>query len=307
MKLNPIRRVDLNGDVGELEGPTGLASDRAFMRFISSANIACGGHAGSETRIQQTIEMAIEHRVAIGAHPGYEDRANFGRLPIELTRLQVADLVERQVARVLYHTSESGVMMTHVKPHGALYNTAAYDATTALGVLDAMKRLGPGLCLVALANSMLVTLAREHGIAVIQEFFADRQYQADGRLVSRQESDALLGDPDAIADRTLKLLEMGEVLTVVGTLFDCDLIRFAYMEIQRTPALLPSDYKKCCTKPAFRLATHFCQKNRVQPGYGTRSITPFRQGRRVGQLHASCGSEFPFAIGTQSFDCTSRG
>lgn len=218
MKFNPIRRVDLNGDVGELDGPMGLASDRALMRFISSANIACGGHAGSEERIQQTIEMAIEQRVAIGAHPGYEDRANFGRLPIELTRLQVADLVERQVTRVLRCAAESGAIMTHVKPHGALYNTAAYDASTALGVLDAMHRLGPGLGLVALANSMLVSLAKEQGIAVIQEFFADRQYQSDGRLVSRQEPDALLCDPDAIADRTLKLLETGEVLTRDGNL-----------------------------------------------------------------------------------------
>ena len=213
--------IDLNCDLGEIPGPEGLAVDEQLLAVISSANIACGGHAGDEERIRQTISLAVQFGVAVGAHPSFEDREHFGRRPLSLPREEIATLVERQSRLVLRLAAEQGVRLQHVKPHGALYNLAAVDAEVAAGVVEGVVRLGTGIVLVGLAESRLIAEARRRNVPCWQEFFADRQYRSDGTLVPRTEANAVIQDEEVAAERVIRAILTGKVRSVEGG--DCSL------------------------------------------------------------------------------------
>ena len=204
--------VDLNADVGE-----GAGTDAELMPFLSSANIACGGHAGDEGTMRATIALAARHGVAIGAHPGYPDRAGFGRLPMGIAAdLLEASLVE-QIAALVAIAGKSGLAVRHVKPHGALYNEAARDLALAMVVARAVGSVSADLVLVGLAGGALLDAGAAAGLHVRAEAFADRAYEPDGSLRSRSLPGAVLHDPAAAASRAVSIARDGRVRAADGT------------------------------------------------------------------------------------------
>jgi Uncharacterized proteins, homologs of lactam utilization protein B len=201
-----MRRVDLNCDVGE-----GVGNDAAIMSWITSANIACGAHAGDAKTMRETAELAREFGVAVGAHPGFADRANFGRTELALSATEIERLVTEQVAG-LAEIAE----VRHVKPHGALYNIAARDAVVAEAVARAVRAIDERLVLFGLAGSELVRAGRACGLRVAEEVFADRRYRADGSLVPRSEANAIIEDEGAAVEQVLRMVNDGEVCAVGG-------------------------------------------------------------------------------------------
>jgi len=211
-----LTHIDLNSDMGERDDAIGLALDADLMPFITSVNIACGGHAGSPHLMRRTAQLAVQQGVAIGAHPGLPDREGFGRTEQNLPPPAITALVIEQVHTLVSLLSQDGLRLAHVKPHGALYNLAATDRAVAQAIVQAVKAVDPTLCLYALAGSVLVTVAREAGLIVVSEAFADRAYRPDGRLVPRSEKGALLESPDAVR-RQLRQLITGSVISVDGS------------------------------------------------------------------------------------------
>jgi 5-oxoprolinase (ATP-hydrolysing) subunit A len=204
-------RIDLNCDMGEFPEAVADGTQEALMRSITSVNIACGGHAGDEHTMRATIEQAMRHKVAIGAHPGYADRANFGRLELKLSAEAVADSVFEQV-RALGQIAEScGARVVHVKPHGALYNQAARDRELAGAIALGVTRWSREVVMVGLAGSPMLEVFREAGLAVAAEGFADRRYEADGSLRSRKFADGLISDPAEAAQQSVLIVESGIV------------------------------------------------------------------------------------------------
>lgn len=200
--------IDINCDMGE-----GMLYDALLMPFISSANIACGYHAGDEDTIKRTITYCVEHGVAIGAHPGFNDKKNFGRIPQQLTDCELYDLIAEQLTLIKEICSGMGVQLHHVKPHGALYNMAANDATMSYIIASAIKEIDPQLILYGLSNSHLIKEAKALGLKTGNEVFADRTYQADGSLTPRNMAAALIeNDEDAIA-QVLMMIEERKVKT----------------------------------------------------------------------------------------------
>lgn len=191
--------VDLNCDLGE-----GSAHDAELMSLITSANIACGGHAGDPATMRATIELARQRGVAAGAHPGFEDKENFGRRELAMAPGEVRALVERQVAAL-----RAIGPLAHVKPHGALYNLAARDATIAGEVAEAVVAIDAGLVLFALRGSELVRAGRARGLRVAEEVFADRTYRSDGSLTPRSEPGALITDETQSVAQALRLAREG--------------------------------------------------------------------------------------------------
>ncbi len=211
-----MRPLDLNSDLGERDTPEGRALDAEMMPLLSSVNIACGGHAGSLDLMRQTARLAAEHGVAIGAHPGFEDRDTFGRTERRLVPERITALVTDQVSALRDVLRTEGLPLRHVKPHGALYNMAARDPDVAEAVIRAVRSLDASLALYALAGSVLMQTAQAAGLCVVREAFADRAYHADGRLVSRSEPGAVLSDPDAVRHRLRELLQ-GTVTSIEGS------------------------------------------------------------------------------------------
>jgi UPF0271 protein len=208
---NPPRTIDLNADLGE-----GAAHDAELMPLITSVNIACGGHAGDQDTISRTLELAVRHGVAVGAHPGYEDRPGFGRQELTLPPGEVRGLVLRQVERLRRAAEGMGARVTHVKPHGALYNQAARGGGIAAELIDAVLSLDLALPLVVLSGSRLAHQARNAGLRVIEEAFVDRAYQPDGTLTPRQRADALIDSDKAAVRQALALVLRGQVTTPTG-------------------------------------------------------------------------------------------
>lgn len=214
MKSEPASfslRIDLNADVGE-----GAVSDSELFALITSANIACGGHAGDDDSMRTAIALALKHGVAIGAHPSYADRANFGRRELDIKPAQLARQLLAQIQTLQRAAASAGARLRHVKPHGALYNRAARDEAMARAVLEAIRQADAGLALFALASSPLVKWAREANIAVAEEVFADRGYRADGSLVPRGQPGALVKDPQLAAQRVERMIVAGTAETVDG-------------------------------------------------------------------------------------------
>ncbi len=205
-------RVDLNADVGEVADAADIG-DAALLPHVTSANIACGFHAGNPHVMRATVELARGLGVAIGAHPGFADLEGFGRREIRLSTREVEDLVLDQVRALAAVASANSVRLQHVKPHGALYNMAARDRSLADAIARAVKALDPSLILVGLAGSALVSAAEGIGLRAAGEGFADRAYRADGTLVPRSEPDAVLHDRKAVVDQALQLVAEGVIVT----------------------------------------------------------------------------------------------
>jgi 5-oxoprolinase (ATP-hydrolysing) subunit A len=199
--------VDLNCDMGELAD---AALEEALMAHITSANVACGGHTGDAATMRRTVEMARRYGVAVGAHPGYPDRANFGRLEMALSAEQIALAVCAQIGALAAIAGD----LAHVKPHGALYNVAAKNPGIARAIGEGVGRFGNGLVLVGLAGSVMLDVWREMGFRVVAEGFADRRYEPDGSLRPRKFADALITDPRDAAAQALRLAGDGRVQTI---------------------------------------------------------------------------------------------
>lgn len=206
-----IHCIDLNADLGE-----GSPEDAEVIRWVSSANIACGGHAGDDHSMAAAVARCAAHGVRLGAHPGYPDRAHFGRRELGLTPSEIDKTVRAQVAALKAVADAAGVPLVHVKPHGALYHRAAQDAEVATALIEAIRAVDPGLALVGLAGSPLLEAARVAGLKALAEAFADRGYRADGGLQPRGQPGALIEDPAEVAAQALGLVREGAVRAVDG-------------------------------------------------------------------------------------------
>lgn len=209
-------RIDLNCDVGELPEALADGTQEAVLRQVTSANIACGGHAGDPRMMRATIEQALLCGTAIGAHPGYEDRANFGRIALALSSEEIAATVYRQIVALAEIAERCGARIGHVKPHGALYNQAARDRGIAGAIAEGVARWRRDVVLVGLAGSVMLEEFRAAGFAVAAEGFADRRYEADGTLRSRKFRDALLHEPTEAAAQALRIAKEGSVVAANG-------------------------------------------------------------------------------------------
>ncbi|MGO9228929.1 MAG: 5-oxoprolinase subunit PxpA [Bryobacteraceae bacterium] len=203
--------VDLNCDLGELDD---AALEARLMEHITSANIACGGHAGDEATMERTIRLALERGVNIGAHPGYPDRANFGRVALAMSEAEIEEMVARQIGRLEAVAARLGAKIVHVKPHGALYNVAAHDHSVARAIGAAVRQWNPRALVFGLAGSPMLEVWRGMGLHVAAEGFADRCYEADGTLRSRRLPGALIADPAAAAAQAVRLAREGGVETI---------------------------------------------------------------------------------------------
>ena len=203
--------IDLNCDLGE-----GAGHDAELMPLLTSANIACGGHAGDPGTMRATIELAARHGVAIGAHPGFEDRKNFGRSELTLPTGETFILVTRQVRALAEAARALGHPLSHVKPHGGLYNLAARDRRVADEIAQAVWEISPQLILVGLAGSQSLAAARARGLAAASEAFVDRAYVANGSLLPRSQPGAVIADPAAAAAQGVRLAREGRVRAADG-------------------------------------------------------------------------------------------
>jgi UPF0271 protein len=210
-------KIDLNCDMGEIPEAIVDGTQDALMQSITSANVACGGHAGDAETMRFTIEQALRRGVAVGAHPGYPDRENFGRLELNMGAREVAQSVFEQVTALASVAETCDAPVTHVKPHGALYNQAVKNRELAAAIASGVARWNRGVVLVGLAGSLMLEVFREAGFAVAAEAFADRQYEPDGTLRSRKFEDALLRDPEKAARQALGMVERGVVTASDGS------------------------------------------------------------------------------------------
>ena len=203
--------IDLNCDMGELED---AAHEAALMEHITSANIACGGHAGDEATMERTARLALERRVRIGAHPGYPDRANFGRVEMALTAAEIETAVWEQIERLDAIVRRLGGSIVHVKPHGALYNVAVRNRDVAEAIGRGVARWNRDVPVFGLAGSPMLAVWRGMGLTAAGEGFADRRYEPDGSLRARKFPDALITDPKEAAAQALRLARSGTVETI---------------------------------------------------------------------------------------------
>ena len=202
-------KIDLNCDLGESFGRYTLGDDAAIMPLITSANIACGFHAGDSVTMQATVRLAKQHGVAIGAHPGWPDLQGFGRREMNVTAEEAEAIVLYQIGALAAFVKAEGMELRHVKPHGALYNQAAKDIDLARCIAHAVKRFSADLILVGLAGSSLVEAGMEAGLRVANEGFPDRAYNPDGSLMSRSLPGALIESPDEVARHAVELVTRG--------------------------------------------------------------------------------------------------
>ena len=200
------RSIDLNCDLGE-----GCGNDAELMPLISSANIACGFHAGDDDTMRRTVELAIENNVAIGAHPSFPDRENFGRTEMSLPLNEVFDIVTEQISKLSEIAAEFGAGLNHVKPHGALYNQSARDRELAATIARAVSAVDRALTMFGLSGSAAIEDAQAAGLKTASEVFADRTYQRDGTLTPRSKPNALITDQHAAVAQVLKMVEQNAV------------------------------------------------------------------------------------------------
>jgi len=204
-------KIDLNCDLGELED---AAHEAALMEYITSANIACGGHAGDESTMERTARMALARGVRIGAHPSYPDRANFGRVEMALREREIEDTVRQQIERLEAVVRKLGGRIEHVKPHGALYNVAARDEAVARSIGRAVLAWNREATLFGLLGSRCLEVWRAMGLRVAAEAFADRRYESDGSLRARKFNDALITDPQEAAAQAARFAREGKAQTI---------------------------------------------------------------------------------------------
>ena len=211
-----MNHIDLNCDMGEMPEAIADGTQEALMRSVTSVNIACGGHAGDAQTMAATIEQALRHKIAIGAHPGYADRANFGRIELDLSPLEIAHSVYQQIRALAEVAARCHASITHVKPHGALYNQAVHNRRLARAIAIGVGRWSQNVVLVGLAGSLMLEVFRESDFPVAAEAFADRRYEPDGTLRSRKHPDALIRDPAEAAQQALSIVQ-GKVVARDGS------------------------------------------------------------------------------------------
>ncbi len=209
-------QIDLNSDLGEGFGPWAMGDDAAMLGVVTSANIACGGHASDPETMFATLRQAAERGVAIGAHPGYADREGFGRRIIPMTPGEIGRMVAAQAGSLQGVAALAGAQVRYVKPHGALGNLAADDRAVADAIVAAVACLPGRLAVLAISGTELELAARAAGLEVYSEIFADRAYLPNGRLVPRAQAGAVLHDADEAADRLIRFLESGRMPVIGG-------------------------------------------------------------------------------------------
>lgn len=204
-----MKTIDLNCDMGESFGRYSLGADEELMPYITSVNLACGFHAGDPMVIQHTVQTAVKYHLAVGAHPGYPDLQGFGRRKIEMSPEEVEAMVLYQIGALWGFLRSAKIEMTHVKPHGALYNQAAQEVRLANAIARSIRRFSKELILVGLAGSALIEVGLEYGLIVANEGFVERGYQADGHLMPRGLDGAIIHDPIKAARQAIQLAEDG--------------------------------------------------------------------------------------------------
>jgi UPF0271 protein len=209
-------KIDLNCDLGESYGAFKVGNDEKIMPYISSANIACGYHAGDPMTMAQTVNAAREHNVAIGAHPGFPDLMGFGRREMQLAFEEAKNYLIYQVSAIQGFVKAAGVNLQHVKPHGALYNMATGDEKLSKAIVEATQTVDPNMLVFAPPRSVLAKVAEKAGLIVAYEFFADRAYNSDGSLVSRKQSKAVIEDQETVVERAIKAVQEEKVLAIDG-------------------------------------------------------------------------------------------
>jgi UPF0271 protein len=210
-------RVDLNADVGESYGAWTIGEDAALIPLITSANVACGAHAGDPVVMARTVSLTKRHGVAVGAHPGYPDRDGFGRRDLDMTNEELEASILAQLGALWAIAKADGVQLVHVKPHGALYNRMARDAALAETVARAVRRFSAEIVLVGLAGSLTLQAGKAAGLSVAAEAFADRAYEADGSLRSRRLPRAVHADPAHAAAQAVEIATRGQVRAFDGS------------------------------------------------------------------------------------------
>lgn len=213
-----MQSIDLNCDMGESLGPWTMGNDEALMNYISSANIACGFHAGDATIMRKTASLALQKGVAIGAHPGFPDLQGFGRRNMVLSPQEVYDICIYQIGAMLNVVKALGTTLHHIKPHGALYNMAAKDAKLANAIAQATKDSNSDLILYGLSGSLLISEAEKIGLQTASEVFADRTYQNDGNLTPRTQADALIEDTDEAVNQVVRMIKDKVVISTDGNI-----------------------------------------------------------------------------------------
>jgi UPF0271 protein len=211
------KTVDLNCDMGESFGAYRLGRDEEILKYVTSANIACGFHAGDPATMRRTVKLCLEHGVAIGAHPGFQDLAGFGRRNMEITPEEAYELVVYQLGALWGFVRAEGGRLQHVKPHGALYNMAARSPQLAQAIAEAVCRVDPELILFGLAGSELIKAGKQAGLVTASEAFADRTYQADGSLTPRRLPNSLLTDQRQAAAQVIRMVAEGKVRSLQGS------------------------------------------------------------------------------------------
>lgn len=219
-----VRTVDLNGDCGESFGRWSLGDDEALLTVLTSANVACGFHAGDPSTLRRTVRAAAGGGVAVGAQVSYRDLAGFGRRFVDVPAAELTDEVLYQLGALAGFARAAGTRVSYLKPHGALYHAVGHHEQQARAVLAAVVEFDPGMAVLGLPGSLFLRLAEEAGVAVRREAFADRAYRADGTLVPRSQPGAVLHDPAAIAARAVRIVVDGVVLADDGSAVEvrCD-------------------------------------------------------------------------------------
>lgn len=205
-------QIDLNADVGELVG-----DDEGVLPLVSSANVACGFHAGNPAVMRRTVQLSRRHGVVVGAHPGFQDQEGFGRREMPVSTAELEDLVAYQIGALAGVAANEGVRLSHVKPHGALYNMAAREAVMADAIARAVRAVDASLVLFGLSGSQLIAAGERAGLRVASEAFADRGYRPDGSLAPRGTPGAVITDPAAVAARAVEMVSRRAVTAVEGT------------------------------------------------------------------------------------------
>lgn len=207
-------KVDLNCDMGESFGAYRMGNDEEILNYVTSANIACGFHAGDPATMRKTVKLALDKNVAIGAHPGLQDLAGFGRRNITITPQEAYDLTVYQIGALSGFVQAEGGRLQHVKAHGAFYNMAATNAALSEAIAEAVYKVDPELILFGLSGSELIKAGEKTGLRTASEVFSDRTYQQDGSLTSRSESNALITDPQTAIDQVIRMVKENKVKTI---------------------------------------------------------------------------------------------
>lgn len=208
--------VDLNSDLGESFGNYSLGMDEEILKYVSSANVACGWHAGDAMVMAKTVALAKENGVAVGAHPGFSDLMGFGRRNMAVTPEEAKAYIKYQLGALMAFTVSCGMKIQHLKAHGALYNMAAVDEKLAIAICEGVYEVDKNIILMGLAGSKMITAAEKVGLRAASEVFADRAYNEDGTLVSRKLEGSMIKDKDLAISRTVRMIKEGKVTAITG-------------------------------------------------------------------------------------------